>query len=216
MRTRIIVLLISLLLAAGVVTRADRQESVPLRKSFASFPNLVGDWRGRLQPPLDEDVLAVLGVDDYVTRAYLKPGGGGVGLYVGYWASQRQGDTIHSPQNCLPGAGWLPVSQSALAIDRTDGTSTPARVNRFIIQKGLDRQLVLYWYQSHGRILASEYWGKLFLIADAVRLNRTDGSVVRVITPILGESTETEKAAETRAVDFVRSLLPLLDEFLPL
>jgi EpsI family protein len=217
MRVRIIVLLISMLAAAGAVTRADRQENVPLRKSFSSFPFAVGDWRGKLQPPLDDNVLAVLGVDDYLTRAYFsKTAGEGVGLYVGYWQSQKQGDTIHSPQNCLPGAGWLPVSQGSLAIDWPSGGSSQSRVNRYVIQKGLDRQLVLYWYQSHGRIVASEYMGKFFLVADAVRLNRTDGAVVRVITPILGDSTEAERQAEARSVDFVRTLLPVLGEFLPI
>jgi EpsI family protein len=216
MRTRIIVLLVSMLAAAGVVTRADRQENVPLRKPFSSFPYSVAEWRGRAQAPLDDSVLAILGVDDYLTRAYYaKVAEAGVGLYVGYWQSQKQGDTIHSPQNCLPGAGWLPVSQGSLAVDWPAQGAPPSRVNRYIIQKGLDRQLVLYWYQSHGRIVASEYWGKFFLVTDAVRLNRTDGAVVRVITPILGESPEEERSAERRAVDFVRALLPMLGEFLP-
>ncbi|MGH9387719.1 MAG: exosortase C-terminal domain/associated protein EpsI [Vicinamibacterales bacterium] len=214
MRSRVVVLLLTLVAAAGAVTRADRQEVVPLRKSFADFPTGLSEWRGVPQPPLDDKVLDVLGVDDYLTRAYFKATGEGVGLYVGYWQSQKQGDTIHSPQNCLPGAGWLPVSKGTLEIDRP-ARSSRAIVNRYIIQKGLDRQLVLYWYQSHGRIVASEYWGKIFMVTDAVRLNRTDGAVVRVISPVVGESTESEQLAERRAQEFVRMLLPLLDEFLP-
>ena len=134
---------------------------------------------------------------------------------IGYWQSQKQGDTIHSPQNCLPGAGWLPVSQGQLTMPRPGGEGTIS-VNRYVIQKGLDRQMVLYWYQSHGRIVASEYWGKVFLVTDAVRLNRTDGAVIRVITPIIGDGSGAEAAAETRAAGFTRDLLPLLDQFLPL
>jgi EpsI family protein len=216
-QTRVIALFLSLIAAAGVVARADRQEQIPLRKSFAAFPLQLGDWRGAPQAPLDDKVVAVLGVDDYLTRAYFKPNGEGVGLYIGYWQSQRQGDTIHSPQNCLPGAGWLPVTQGQLTLSgQSSDVRRPITVNRYLIQKGLDRQMVLYWYQSHGRIVASEYWGKIFMVTDAVRLNRTDGAVVRVITPILGDSTEAETSAEARAVGFVGALLPLLDQFLPL
>lgn len=217
MQTRVLLLFVSLVAAAGVVARADRQEQIPLRKSFADFPPTLGEWRATLQPPLDDKIVDVLGVDDYLTRAYYKPNGEGVGLYIGYWQSQRQGDTIHSPQNCLPGAGWLPVVQGRLTLaDQTSDDRRHPTVNRYVIQKGLDRQLVLYWYQSHGRIVASEYWGKIFMVTDAVRLNRTDGAVVRVITPILGDLPEAETSAEARGVSFVRQLLPQLDQFLPL
>ena len=216
MRSRIIILLVSMVAAAGAVARADRQENIPLRKSFAEFPTMVGDWRGFPQKPMDDQVLAVLGVDDYLTRIYQKAGTEGVGLYVGYWQSQKQGDTIHSPQNCLPGAGWLPVSQGRLALDDAPNASSETVViNRYLIQKGLDRQLVLYWYQSHGRIVASEYWGRFFLVADAVRLNRTDGAVVRVVIPVAGERPNAESVAEEHGKAFLRVLMPLLAEFLP-
>ena len=216
MTARVIVLLVLLVAASGLVARADRQENVPLRKSFAAFPTAIGSWTGARQPPLDDEIVAILGVDDYVTRVYRQPGGPGVGLYVGYWESQRQGDSIHSPQNCLPGAGWAPVSRTELRIPRPDAApGEDAVVNRYVIQKGLDRQLVLYWYQSHGRIIASEYWGKIALVTDAVRLNRTDAAVIRVMTPIVDGGAEAELAAEQSATTFVSGLLPLLDEFLP-
>ena len=216
MTTRVILLLLLLVTASGLVARADRQEAIPLRKSFAEFPLEIGGWLSARQAPLDDQIVAILGVDDYVTRVYRKAGTPGVGLYIGYWQSQRQGDSIHSPQNCLPGAGWLPVSRTDLAITRpADSPGEPAVVNRYVIQKGLDRQLVLYWYQSHGRIIASESWGKIALVTDAVRLNRTDAAVVRVTAPLPGNDAEAELTAERTASEFVRSLLPLLDEFLP-
>ena len=112
---------------------------------------------------------------------------GAVGLYVGYHDSQRQGDTIHSPLNCLPGAGWQPLEQGRITVSvRDHGTARPApiEVNRVVIGKGLDRQLVLYWYQSHRRVVASEYWGKVYTVLDAMRYNRTDAAMVRVITPV--------------------------------
>jgi EpsI family protein len=214
MQTRIVILLVGLVIAAGAVARADRQEQVPLRQSFSDFPMSFAGWRGIQQEPFDDNVLAVLGVDDYLTRAYLRAEGG-VGLYIGYWESQKQGDTIHSPQNCLPGAGWAPVSRAGLTIPDPRATPGNLTVNRFVIQKGLDRQLVLYWYQSHGRIVASEYWGKIFLVTDAVRLNRSDGAVVRVMAPIHGDTSEAEMNAERLGVDFVKAILPLLEKFLP-
>jgi EpsI family protein len=176
----------------------------------------LGEWRGAQQPPLPHDILAVLGVDDYLTRAYFTPAKAGVGLYVGYYGSQRQGDTMHSPLNCLPGAGWQPVSQTTMPVSVPAGADAAAGertivVNRYMIEKGLDRQLVLYWYQSHGRVVASEYWGKFYLIRDAVRLNRTDGALVRVIVPVTGD----EQAAETHAVQFIKVLFPTLGGYLP-
>lgn len=217
MQRRVILLLALLVAAAGVVARADRQEQIPLRQPFSGFPATLGDWQGVQQPRLDDQIVDVLGVDDYLTRAYFNSRREGVGLYIGYWQSQKQGDTIHSPKNCLPGAGWLPVKQGELALaPRSGNDGRPLLVNRYVIQKGLDRQLVLYWYQSHGRVVASEYWGKFFLVADAVRLNRTDGAVVRVITPILGDSPEADLDAESRVTSFATALLPLLDQYLPL
>jgi EpsI family protein len=88
-------------------------------------------------------------------------------------------------------------------------------VNRYVVRKGLDTQMILYWYQSHGRVIASEYWSRLFLIRDAVRLNRTDGSMVRVIAPVLPDAENGEAAAEQTAAQFIKSLFPLLNDYLP-
>jgi EpsI family protein len=216
MVARCLVLFVFFAAGAGLVARAERAEPVPIRTSFDRFPMQVGTWRGVQQEPLDPHILALLGVDDYVTRAYYAPDRNGVGLYIGYYGSQRQGDTMHSPQNCLPGAGWEPVSNSLLPIGISSGRSgntSPIVVNRYLIQKGMDRQLVLYWYQSHGRVVASEYWAKYYLIRDAVRLNRTDGALVRVISPLVGDDGETR--AEMLAVAFVKDLFPALGKYLP-
>jgi EpsI family protein len=216
MRVRVAVLLIGFVVAAAAVTRADRREDAPNRMAFKAFPMQIADWRGTAQPPLSQQVLAVLGATDYVTRIYQTPDRSIVGLYVGYWNSQRQGDTIHSPLNCLPGAGWEFVNHGVLQLTGASMAGPGSGgINRYIIQKGLDRQLVLYWYQSHGRIVASEYWGKFYLVADAVRLNRTDGSIVRVIAPIAGNTREAEARAEAVALRFVQVLLPQLNGFIP-
>jgi len=216
MPVRIAILLVALIVSATAVARADRREEAPSRMAFNAFPMQIADWRGIEQPPLTKQVLAVLGASDYVTRIYRTPERSIVGLYIGYWNSQRQGDTIHSPLNCLPGAGWEPVNHGELQLtSRAEAGRGSGGVNRYIIQKGLERQLVLYWYQSHGRIVASEYWGKFYLVADAVRLNRTDGSIVRVIAPIRGTDADAEKRAEAVALSFVHLLLPQLGGFIP-
>lgn len=208
---------ICLLLGATTVFLANaRRSEVPVtRTDFATFPMTFGAWRAIVDPPMDEAVLKVLGVDDYLSRVYVQPDGTAVGLYMGFYGSQRQGDTIHSPLNCLPGAGWEPVSEGRMTIANADGRGRDITVNRYIVQKGLDRQLVLYWYQSHGRVVASEYWSKLHLINDAIRLNRTDGSMVRVIAPIHMNADDGGAAAERLAEEFVRIIFPVLPAYLP-
>jgi EpsI family protein len=216
MPARVAVIVSCLVLAYVAVARADRYETPPPRASFDAFPMQFSGWQGRQQAAFTKSVLDVLGLNDYLTRGYSSPeAGGAVDLYVGYWQSQRQGDTIHSPQNCLPGSGWEPLSQTIMSIPDPREPSTLLPMNRNVIQKGLDRELVFYWYQSHGRIIASEYWSKFYLIADAVRMNRTDGAIVRVITGIAGDSPEAEQRAQTVALRFINDLLPQLDSYLP-
>jgi EpsI family protein len=213
MTFRVAIVVGVLIAGAAAAARADRSETTPLRSPFAAFPMRIGDWLGRPERPLTPEVLKVLGADDYVIRAY-STSTAQVGLFVGYWQSQRQGDTIHSPLNCLPGAGWEPVSREFVALpDAAHPGGAPLQVNRVVIQKGLDRNLVYYWYQSHGRAVASEYWGKFYLIADAVRLNRTDGAIVRVIAPVGLDRSEAAADASARA--FIGDLLPALNGYLP-
>ena len=216
MRTRVLIIVGCLLATAAGVARADRHEETPLRMAFTLFPMELDDWRGIDRPPLADNILAVLGLDDYITRLYARPNRTYADLYVGYWKSQRQGDAIHSPQNCLPGAGWEPISESQLTFaDPRNPAAPPLSVNRFLIQKGLQRQLVLYWYQSRGRVVGSEYWSKIYLVLDAARYNRTDAALVRVMVPLNGTSTEAEAAAERSALQFVNALMPALTNFLP-
>src|SRR4051794_26537551 len=217
MSGRVLALFVCLVVSAGAIARADRAEIVPPRQSLDHLPIEIDEWTGVQQPPFTKDILAILGVDDYVTRAYFTPGRReGAGLYIGYYESQRQGDTMHSPQNCLPGAGWEPVSNRLIDLAAPARVAAGGRnpVNRDLLQKGAARQLVLYWYQAHGRVVASEYWGKFYLIADAFRLNRTDGAIVRVTAPV-GTEPQDEGAAESRAINFIEGLLPLLPDYLP-
>ena len=203
--------------AAVSLGAMTRTEVIGPREPLAALPLSLGDWRGRDEGPLDARVLEILGADEYLIRGYLRPGGPFLSLYVGYYNTQRQGQTIHSPLNCLPGAGWEPTSRKRITLPaEADDRSgkRPAEINRLVIQKGIDRQLVLYWYQAHGRIVASEYWGKIYTVLDAIRLNRSDGSMVRVIVPIASADAGAEQAAERVALEFVRTLLPALSKHL--
>jgi EpsI family protein len=201
-----------LLLAAGSFLEAHRQPESPApRRPLEEFPRLLGDWTGK-DFALDPEVLTVLGAGDVLTRLYQKAvPGPPTDLFIAYFPSQRTGETIHSPQNCLPGAGWAPLEHGFRELAGPDGQKIV--VNRYLIAKGLDRDLVLYWYQSHGRAVASEYWAKIYLVADSIRSGRSDGSLIRIITPV-GRSEDVQ-AAETRAAAFAQGILPLLDNFIP-
>jgi EpsI family protein len=198
----------AIIVAAGIyASGASAPERLPSRETLATTPVSLQAWQG-LDVALDDDVLAQLGVDDYINRRYIAADAPPVALYVGYYASQRQGDTIHSPQNCLPGAGWRPVSAERTTVD-FGGRTVP--VNRFIIQKGLDRQAVFYWYQGRSRVVANEFANKAWLMLDAARLRRTDGGLVRAITPV----SSTPAAAFATLTTFSTALFPYLSSRLP-
>jgi EpsI family protein len=207
--TRRLLVLAGVVLAAAVCLRASTAERrVALQRPLADMPWKMGEWTAIRQENFDPATVAVLRADDYVSRYYVRPATDQADLYIGYYETQRQGDTVHSPLNCLPAAGW-----QLLTMDRRpiDAGPTSIVVNRDVIQKGLDKRLVFYWYQSHGRVVASEYWSKAYLVLDGLRLHRTDGALVRVITPM----SDSEAAAERRAADFVRTLFPVLSDHLP-
>jgi EpsI family protein len=209
---RIAILSTLLLAACGYLLFAARPEIKPISEPLANLPVQLGTWQGYSSSNLDNSVLAVLGVDEYINRLYYSPNQTVIGLYVGYYQSQREGDTIHSPLNCLPGSGWNPMERHIVSIQIGSGTSI--RINSLVVTKGTDKQVVLYWYQSHGRVIASEYMGKIFTVLDALRTNRTDAALVRVISPIMGMDTASEVLAEEQAIDFVKNLFPTLSRFL--
>ena len=216
MIARISIVSLLLLVSAGVIAKASRIEDVPPRQPFAQFPLQIDVWRGKDTARFSDEIMKVLGADDYLSRYYHALQQGTVGLYIGYYKSQRQGDTMHSPLNCLPGAGWQPLEKSYLPIQVTDanGVQSEITVNRYVIEKGLEQQVVLYWYQSHGRVIANEYRSKIFMVYDAARLNRSDAALVRVTSPRLA-SDQGLQSAEERAVGFVKKIFPLLADHLP-
>jgi EpsI family protein len=134
-----------------------------------------------------------------------------INLYIAFFPTQKAGDTIHSPDHCLLGAGWFPLSREVIQITRSDGSSIP--LHRYVVSKTGRRQLVLYWFQAHGRVVAREWAAKYYLIYDSIRMNRSDGGMVRLMTPMLdGESPE---AAQARLMNLGSQLLPLIDSYIP-
>jgi EpsI family protein len=204
---RLLALTITMVSAAAVLRATEVRVPVPLHEPLADLPARLGEWHAVQDAQLDKETLAELRADDYVSRTYVSQGVA-ADLFVGFWASQQQGDTIHSPMNCLPGAGWQPLSKERTKID-AGGTLIDA--NRYVVQKGLDKRLVLYWYQGHGRTIASEYWSKFYLVADALRLHRSDAALVRVIMP----ASAGEMEAEQQGHAFIRAFYPMLDQHLP-
>jgi EpsI family protein len=185
-------------------------EATPPAKPLAEFPNHVAGYTKAADWTLDKPTLDLLGVTDYLNRGYVSKSQGLITLYIGYFRTQRSGATIHSPKNCLPGAGWTPMTATVYQLPLDDGRKVP--VNLYIVRKDLDEQLVLYWYQAHGRVVASEYWGKFYLVYDALRLNRTDAALVRVTAPIYNGD---EEQARTRALAFAKQITSDVDRIIP-
>jgi EpsI family protein len=184
---------------------------IPVSEPLSQFPSAIAEWTGR-NVQIDQGTLDVLGAGAFLSRVYIqKDGSQPMALFIGYFPQQRTGVTIHSPKHCLPGAGW--AFESSQYVDLNDANRIAHRVGEYIIVKGAERQFVIYWYQAHGRSVANEYMAKIYMVADAMRLHRTDGAVVRVITLI--DPMEDVSAAKARAERFTARLAPMLPRFIP-
>lgn len=203
-------ILVCLFIGTALATQLlSRSEIIRPHRPFASFPAEIASWRGE-PAQLDGSVTDILGVEDYLLATYRHPRGRAVNLYVGYYQSQKEGDLIHSPRNCMPGGGWhiLETGREPLVFP---GAASAATAARLLIENGPDRQIVLYWFQSRGRIIASEYMQKIWLVVDAVTRRRTDGSFVRLMAPV----TTTEAETLEMLKEFARQIKPHLDAHIP-
>ena len=189
---------------ASVSGRADAAQT---RLPFAEFPSRIGSWQGR-PALLDVETERGLGLSDYLLSDYSRADGNAVNIYVAYYASQRKGESPHSPIVCIPGGGWTITN-----IQRQNLGDGDRSFNRVVIKKRDATQLVYYWFDERGRTLASEIWAKFYLFADAILTNRTDGALVRLTTPI-GPS-ESERDADMRLQAFMHDAVPQLSTFLP-
>jgi EpsI family protein len=204
---------ISLLLAGAALLLHFRgnRDLIPASEPLSQFPSTFAGRTGS-DVPIDQETLDVLGVGDFLLRDYARGGRSSpIGLLIAYYPTQRTTVTMHSPKHCLPGSGWVFESSQYVNLDDTNGKSH--QVGEYIIANGDDRQFVIYWFQEHGRSIANEYLARVYLVKEAMQFNRTDGALVRVITPI--NANEGAAAARARAEAFTAQLFPTLPRFVP-
>jgi EpsI family protein len=203
-------LLALLILGGGIINAWEHAgEAKVSRRPLKDFPTQIGSWRqtgGDIR--FDDETEKVLRADDYLSRNFVS-GDRAASFYVGYYETQRNGATYHSPLNCLPGSGWVMTDEARIMI--TPASGTPFEANRFVVANGRDRALMIYWYQGRGRAVASEYWGKIYTVVDSVRRRRSDGAMVRVMVP-LGDSSAD---AQRNAVELASQVAARLTDYVP-
>ena len=201
-------IVVAAVLSFSIGTRAEIK---PERAFFSSFPTSIGGWQGT-RGTLEEAALKTLDLTDYLLVDFVKPQGMPVNFYAAYYESQRKGSSPHSPTVCMPGGGWQIIDLNRRTFPGTQ-TKAPFEFNRVVIRKGNQSQLVYYWFEERGRVMADEYQVKWHLLRDALLENRTDGALVRLTTPIV--DGEPADAADKRIGDFLASALPLLPDYVP-
>jgi EpsI family protein len=206
-RNKFVRVLTFVLILQGILYyTASRGESAIYSAPLTNFPASVGPWKLLSQGVIEQEELDFLRADDTLTRLYGSPEGA-ASLFIAYFKTQRRGQSPHSPKNCLPGAGWQPSSSGTE--DVAVGTET-IHINRYVVSKGDTQSLVLYWYQSHGRVIADEFKAKFFLIEDSIREHRSDTALVRVVIPF------PQKGIEDKiGTDFVKAFYPAIAAYLP-
>jgi EpsI family protein len=206
------ILTVVLVIQAALFYATSRGENVPSMQPLHDFQHELSGWTMVQEGYVDDETQAVLKADDTLTRSYGSPKFPLTSnLFVAFFKTQRTGKTPHSPKNCLPGSGWEREREDYLDVT-IPGMAQPIQVNRYIVSKGGQKSLVLYWYQTQKRVIANEYKAKIMTVEDAIRYNRTDMAIVRVVVPVSGSS---DAEAQQEAVDFVQSLFIPLRKYLP-
>jgi len=205
------ILTLALVAQATLFYTLSHGEAVLMVRPLSDVPQQLGSWHMVSEGVVEPEIRSVLNADDYLTRDYASPTSRlPVNLFVEYFRTQRTGQTPHTPKNCLPGSGWLQVSSGTIPVS-VQGKAEPIQVNRYIVARGDNRDIVMYWYQSHGQVIASEYKAKIYTVMDAIRYNRTDTAMIRVVVPIAGSEEEATKAG----VNFIQATFPVLASLLP-
>lgn len=214
MRNLVVRILLAVLVLQAVVfyAVASRSEKIPHMAPLSSFPASAGDWVTNGEFPLDPETMSVLKADDTLNRTYLSARGAGLAsLFIAFFKTQRYGQAPHSPKNCLPGAGWEANEDRMLALP-VPGEAKPIVVNQYVISRGEEESVVLYWYQSHNRVIARELEAKFWLVVDALRYHRSDTALVRIVVPVVGGN---RAAAERSAAGFAQAVFPEVVHQLP-
>jgi len=202
-----------LLLQGGVYYAvASRSELTPVARPLALFPGQLGGWRVTQEFPIEPEVQEVLKTDDTLNREYTRAADGSqIVFFIGFFKTQRYGQSPHSPKNCLPGAGYEPVENTTIRV-AVDGHDGPIEINKYVTERGDEKSVTLYWYQGHNRVIASEYWAKYWLVVDAVRMRRSDTSIVKVVVPVKNNRFDD---ATNIGIDFIRTMFRDLLAALP-
>jgi exosortase D (VPLPA-CTERM-specific) len=209
---RVVALLVTLMIGGVFINWFQQRGEAPLEiQSLREFPAQIGQWRQKgADIRFSPETESVLRTSDYVMRDYVLPTGKRANLYVGYYASQRTGATYHSPQNCLPGSGWEMTSPESIEITTSAGKTFTA--NRYTVQKGKYREILIYWYQGRGRMTASEYRDKIYTSLDSLLRRRSDGALVRVMTPAGRNEEQSLQAATALSAQVAETLTPFVPE----
>jgi EpsI family protein len=189
---------------------ASHGENTPLPASLTTFPAVLGPWQKVQEGVIDQDTRDVLRADDIMSRVYAD-GKSRPELFIAYFKTQRQGQSPHSPKNCLPGSGWQTVAAETGRVD-VPVEGGPIHINQYVVSKGEAQSVVFYWYQSQGRVIADEFAAKFYLVSDSIRHHRSDTALVRVVVPIFQNRT---KEAEQTGYEFIESAYPVVRAFLP-
>ncbi|RJP83690.1 MAG: VPLPA-CTERM-specific exosortase XrtD [Desulfobacteraceae bacterium] len=204
---------IALLGIALIISQAvEFREKIPISQPFDQFPLRIEDWTGTRQS-MEQKFIDTLDLSDYVIIDYKDPKGKEVNFYVAYYESQIKGESIHSPETCLPGSGWIFQNQGSINIPIAGRAEKTMPVNRAVMEKSGYHQIAYYWFPQRGRILTNAYQLKLYTFWDALTRQRTDGALVRLVTLVY--PNEDVSDAEKRMQDFVKDIIPVLDEFIP-
>ena len=206
------IITITLLLSTAIANYAlSRPEAEQPRRPLNEFPKVIGEWKAAKDQLIDERSMQILLVDDYIMRTYANSKGDAVGLYLGYFKTQREGKQVHSPRQCLPGAGWKIADNKVYSLELKDHNPTHASINYYLMQYGDRQQLYLWWYHGRGRMYANEYLNKLLLIWDSIFMRRTDGALVRVNMAVRDDIDHSLKTQ----TEFINLFAPLLSEYIP-
>jgi EpsI family protein len=215
---RFLVIVVLMTFSALVLHVRGDVDHVPYSLPVNQLPTAIGT-RTSTDVPLNQETLDVLGKGDFLYRIYTpsanapqSPGSRvPISLFIGYFPTQRTGQSIHSPQNCLPGAGWTFLSSGVAEF--TDETGKNYRVGDYLITDGKQSQQVLYWYQMRGRSIANDYAAKIYTVTDSIKYGRTDAALIRIITSV--EPDEDREQARNRAIEFAKQIAPLLPAYVP-
>jgi EpsI family protein len=197
-----------LVIQAVLFYSASHGETTPLASPLNAFPKTIADWRMVQEGVIDPETQEVLRADDIITRFYANSSSA-ANLFIAYFKTQREGQSPHSPKNCLPGSGWQPSETGRIDVPVAGGS---IRINRYVVAKGEAQSVVLYWYQSQGRVIADEFAAKFYLVSDSIRHHRSDTALVRVVVPITGGATAS---AEKIGTEFVQTFYPAIEGYLP-